>query len=81
MFSASVPTSLRCRALRSTGLQNGYSAKVLSVTSGKRLGLRAMEALIPTLGLTMVAVENSSALRRFTERMDKRKLRIKPVRC
>ena len=42
---------------RVAGLQNGYSAKVLSVTSGKRLGLRAMEALIPTLGLTMVAVK------------------------
>ena len=59
-----------------TGLPGGYTGKVLSPEgTGKKMGMRSMELLIAALGLTMLAVENPEAMRRFTSRIEKRKIR------
>jgi hypothetical protein len=60
-----------------SGVQSGYSAKVLAPTRIKNLGGMSFGALLGALALQLVAVEDSAALGRVRGRLTPRKYRPK----
>lgn len=56
------------------GLQDGYTSKLLAVPPIRRLGLQGMGTLLGALGLALVVVEDSEALRRVAGRLLKRRM-------
>jgi hypothetical protein len=59
-----------------SGLQNGYSSKILSPRPRKRLGPLSMQLMLETLGLALVVVEDQAAVERITRKLPKREVRV-----
>lgn len=55
------------------GLPSGYAGKVLSPTGGRGMGPRTLQLMVVALGLKMLVVENAEAMKRYTDRIEKRK--------
>jgi hypothetical protein len=55
-----------------SGLQSGYSSKVLAPVPSKRLGPLTMTLMLPALGMKLVAVEDAEALAQIGTRMVRR---------
>jgi hypothetical protein len=55
-----------------TGLQDGYVAKLLAPIPIKRIGMQSLGPLLTVLGVKLIMVEDSDALRRIGPRLTKR---------
>jgi hypothetical protein len=56
-----------------TGLQSGYTAKLLAPVPIKRIGLQSLGPLLCVLGVRLVMLEDLDALRRMGPRLQKRR--------
>ena len=59
-----------------SGLQSGYSAKLLAVRPSKRLGPATLPLLLGALGLKLLVVEDLEALERIRPKLVPRKFRF-----
>jgi hypothetical protein len=55
-----------------SGLQGGYCGKLLAPVPIKRLGMQSLGPLLTVLGVKLIMVEDSDALRRIGPRLKKR---------
>ncbi len=58
-----------------SGVQSGYSAKLLGPNPSKRFGVMSFSAIMGALGMQLVAVVDEAALDRLRPRLVKRRLR------
>lgn len=61
-----------------SGVQSGYSAKLLGPRPSRRFGRMSLPAIMGALGIALVAIEDADALARVRKRLVKRKM--PPVR-
>ena len=55
-----------------TGLQSGYTAKLLAPVPIKRIGLQSLGPLLTVLGLRLLVAEDAETMRQFAPRLEKR---------
>jgi hypothetical protein len=63
-----------------SGLQDGYTSKILSPRPTKKLGAISMGLMLETLGLALIVVEDPVAIERTTRKLAKREVRA-PIRA
>jgi hypothetical protein len=63
-----------------SGLQDGYTSKILSPRPTKKLGAVSMGLMLETLGLALIVVEDPAVMERTTRTLTKRKVKA-PVRA
>jgi len=56
-----------------SGLQSGYTGKLLAISPSRNLGRLSLGCLLSTLGLRLVVVEDPEALARVRPRLERRK--------
>ena len=59
-----------------SGLQNGYSSKILSPRPPKRLGPLSMGLMLETLGVALIAIVDPDAVERTTRKLPKREVSV-----